>query len=216
MRERPWLPRTLLAAYAVVWLLCAIDPLYPSDWLIENLLVFLSLPTLLWAWRYQRFSDGACIALFLFFCLHSLGSHHTYAEVPYERWWQALTGHSFNALFGWQRNQFDRLVHFAYGLLLTPLFTELLGRVMRVSSQTWMNLLVASFLGLQAMAYELIEWGTALVVAPELGAAYLGTQGDVWDAHKDMALATLGNAIALAWLTLRGRLPVSGTGRPNP
>lgn len=208
--ERRWLPRALLALYAVVWLACAINPLYPSDWLIENLLVFLALPTVLLAWRRQRFSDGACLAMFLFFSLHSVGSHYTYAEVPYDRWWQALTGHTLNAQLGWQRNHFDRLVHFAYGLLMTPVFTELLGRVARVRSAGWMCALVASFMALHAMAYELVEWGTALVVAPELGAAYLGTQGDTWDAHRDMAFATLGNAVALAWLLVRQRLPLAG------
>ena len=150
------------------------------------------------------------MGIFLFFCLHSLGTHYTYAEVPYDRWWQAVTGHTFNALFGWERNHFDRFVHLAYGLLLTPVFNELLGRVVRVRSAVWMCVLSASFMGLHAMAYELVEWATALVVAPELGAAYLGTQGDVWDAHKDMALAVLGNAITLAYQTLRQRLPLAG------
>lgn len=210
MTQRPWLPKTLLALYVPVWVACAINPLYPSDWLIENILVFLALPTLLWAWRHQRFSDGACVGIFLFFCLHSLGTHYTCAEVPYDRWWQAVTGHTFNALFGWERNHFDRFVHLAYGLLLTPVFNELLGRVVRVRSAVWMCVLSASFMGLHAMVYELVEWATALVVAPELGAAYLGTQGDVWDAHKDMALAVLGNAITLAYQTLRQRLPLAG------
>jgi putative membrane protein len=210
MTQRPWLPKTLLALYVPVWVACAINPLYPSDWLIENILVFLALPTLLWAWRHQRFSDGACVGIFLFFCLHSLGTHYTYAEVPYDRWWQAVTGHTFNGLFGWERNHFDRFVHLAYGLLLTPVFNELLGRVVRVRSAVWMCVLSASFMGLHAMVYELVEWATALVVAPELGAAYLGTQGDVWDAHKDMALAVLGNAITLAYQTLRQRLPLAG------
>ena len=96
---------------------------------------------------------------------------------------------------------------------LVPLlaqFNELLGRVVRVRSAVWMCVLSASFMGLHAMVYELVEWATALVVAPELGAAYLGTQGDVWDAHKDMALAVLGNAITLAYQTLRQRLPLAG------
>lgn len=214
MTQRPWLPKTLLALYAPVWIACAINPLFPSDWLIENVLVFLALPTILYAWRFQRFSDGACVGLFLFFCLHSLGSHYTYAEVPYDRWWQALTGHTFNSLFGWERNHFDRLVHLAYGLLLTPIFTELIGRVVRVRRAVWMWVVMASFMGLHAMVYELVEWAAAMVVAPELGAAYLGTQGDVWDAHKDMALAVLGNLIALAYMSLRGRLSLTGDDVP--
>lgn len=200
------LPLVLAGLYALVWALAAINPLYPHDWLIENLLVFIAVPLLVLTYRRAPLSDAAYIGLFLFMCLHSTGSHYTYSEVPYDAWWQSLTGHTFNELFGWQRNHFDRAVHFCYGLLLTPAFAELLGRVAPARSRRWMIVMIASFLGMHAMIYELIEWAVAMIVAPELGAAYLGTQGDGWDAHKDMALATLGNAIALAWMTATGRL----------
>lgn len=203
------LPLVLAGLYTVVWLITAINPWYPHDWLIENILVFVGVPLLVLTYRRAPLSDAAYIGLFLFLCLHSTGAHHTYSEVPYDAWWQALTGSTFNELVGWERNNFDRVVHFSYGLLLTPAFTELLGRAVPARSRAWMVVLVASFLGMHAMLYELVEAGVAMVVAPELGNAYLGTQGDSWDAHKDMALATLGNAITLGWLWWRGRIPVA-------
>lgn len=204
----PRLPVVLFAIYAMVWIVTAINPLYPQDWLIENMLVAIGVPLLIWAWRRAPLTDAAYWGLFLFMCLHSTGAHYTYSEVPYDQWWSALTGSTLNELVGWERNNFDRVVHFCYGLLLTPAFTELLGRVAPARSRGWMAVMIASFLGMQAMMYELIEWEAAMVVSPELGMAYLGTQGDVWDAHKDMALATIGNAITLGWLWWRGRIPV--------
>lgn len=202
------LPVTLFVVYALVWIVTAINPLYPQDWMIENVLVAIGVPVLIWTWRRAPLTDTAYRGLFLFMCLHSTGAHYTYSEVPYDAWWASVTGSSFNELVGWERNNFDRVVHFCYGLLLTPAFTELLGRVAPARSRGWMVVTIASFLGMQAMLYELIEWEAAMVVSPELGMAYLGTQGDVWDAHKDMALATIGNGIALGWLWWRGRIPV--------
>lgn len=205
----PRLPVFLFAVYTLVWIVTAINPLFPGDWMIENMLVAIAAPLLIWAWRRAPLTDAAYIGLFLFMCLHATGAHYTYSEVPYDAWWQSLTGHTFNELVGWERNNFDRVVHFSYGLLLTPAFTELLGRVAPARGRGWMVVMIASFLGMHAMVYELIEWEAAMLVSPELGMAYLGTQGDVWDAHKDMALATTGNAITLAWLWSRGRIPVA-------
>ncbi|MFZ5724360.1 MAG: DUF2238 domain-containing protein [Pseudomonadota bacterium] len=202
----PRLARALFLVWALVWIVTAIEPLYPQDWLLENMLVAAALPLTVWAWRRKPFTDTACWGLFLFFCLHALGAHYTYSEVPYDAWWQTLTGETLSAWTGWQRNHFDRAVHLFYGLLLTPVFTELLLRVAPLRSRAWMAVFVACFLGMQAMVYELIEWGAVMVVAPELGMAYLGTQGDIWDAHRDMALATLGNLVALAVLWRQGRL----------
>lgn len=200
------LPLWLGAAYAVVWAIAAIDPLYPHDWLIENILVFIAVPLLALTYVRAPLSNIAWIGLFLFMCLHSTGSHYTYSEVPYDSWWQTLTGSTFNDMFGWERNHFDRAVHFCYGLLLTPAFAELLGRVVPARSRFWMAVVIACFLGMHAMVYELVEWAVAMIVAPELGAAYLGTQGDEWDAHKDMLLATVGNLITLTWMAATGRL----------
>lgn len=200
------LPHVLLAVYAVVWALCAINPLYPSDWLLENVLVFIFVPVVIWHYCKAPVSNLAYIALFVFFCLHSLGSHYTYAEVPYDRWWLAMTGQTFNDMMGWQRNHFDRLVHFTYGLLTTVIWTEILLRHVRGLDGFWRWLVPLTFMLSHGEAYELIEWLAAVQFGGDLGVAYLGTQGDIWDAHKDMLLAALGSAVTLAWMTATGRL----------
>ena len=190
------LPVTLLGIYFAIWLGLAISPLSREDWFLENLLVFASLPLLALTRHKLRFSNAAYTCIFVFFVLHAVGAHYTYSEVPYDEWWRTLTGHPFNEMFGWQRNHYDRLVHFSYGALMLLPSVELFDRYAPGKS-FWRWVVPLSFLMGHAMVYELFEWGAALLVAPELGDAYLGTQGDPWDAHKDMALATLGSILAL-------------------
>ncbi|MCA9460481.1 MAG: DUF2238 domain-containing protein, partial [Nanoarchaeota archaeon] len=125
--------------------------------------------------------------IFIFLFLHSIGSHYTYSLVPMD--W-------FSNFFEVSRNHFDRIVHFCFGFLLVYPIRELYMRIIGVKG-IWSFLLpiniVMSFSGF----YELFEWAVAVIVAPEAGAAFLGSQGDIWDAQKDMALATLGAFITM-------------------
>lgn len=206
MNPRHRLPVTLLATYAVVWVLCAINPLYPADWLLENVLVALFVPIIVWHYRKNPATTFAYIALFLFMCLHTLGSHYTYAEVPYDSWWQGLTGDTFNSLVGWERNNYDRVVHFGYGLLTTPIWVEILRRGVPGMRGFWAWLIPLTFMMSHSMLYELIEWLAAVQFGGELGQAYLGTQGDIWDAHWDMLLATIGSVVTIVYMRVTGRL----------
>lgn len=186
----------LLLLFGALWLGLAINPADREAWMLENaLLVALGLG--LWAsHRKFLFSRVSYTLIFLFLCLHSLGSHYTYSLVPYDEWWKALTGETFNSLFGWERNHFDRLVHFCYGLLLAYPIREIFLRVAEVRG-FWGYFLPLDFTLSTSAIYELIEWAAAAYFGGELGMAYLGTQGDVWDAHKDMALAGAGATLAM-------------------
>jgi putative membrane protein len=133
---------------------------------------------------------------FLFLCLHEIGAHYTYAEVPYNEWFKTVSGVSLNSLLGWERNNFDRVVHFCYGLLLAYPVREIFVRVAAVRG-FWSYFLPLDLTMSTSMMFELFEWAAAAVFGGGLGQAYLGTQGDVWDAHKDMALASLGALIAM-------------------
>lgn len=186
----------LLAIYAALWLALAIEPRHRDDWLLENALV-LAFAIGMWAAHKKFvFSRVSYTLIFLFLCLHAVGAHYTYAEVPYNEWWQALTGETFNSMFGWDRNHFDRLVHFSYGLLLAYPLREIFLRVADARG-FWGYFLPLDFTLATSALYELIEWVAAEFFGGELGMAYLGTQGDVWDAHKDMALAGLGALVAM-------------------
>ena len=198
----------LLAAYSAWWLWLAIAPRYRADWALENVLVLVALPVLFRIWR--ELSRGALWALFVFMLLHAVGAHYTYAEVPYDDWAQSLTGHTLNAALGLERNHFDRLVHFLYGALVTPAAFELLGARAALRGG-WRWFLCFMFMAAQAGCYEIIEWGAAEVFGGDLGQAYLGTQGDEWDAQKDSGLMVLGTLLAL--LALRAS---AGEQRPGP
>ncbi len=191
-RTRLWLS----LAFLVVWGLSAVNPSHPADWLLENVLTALFAVLFLATWRYFCLSPLTHALIFVFLTLHAVGSHYTYAEVPYDAWWQALTGSTINEIFGFERNHYDRLVHFCYGLLLAYPAREVLVRWAGLRG-FWGYFIPLDLTMSTSMIYELIEWAAAEFFGGELGQAYLGTQGDVWDAHKDMALASLGALIAI-------------------
>ncbi len=191
----------LAFTFAVEWLALAVHPFNRKDWALENVLVVAFLIVLVATRKRMVFSKLSYTLIFLFMCLHEVGAHYTYAEVPYDRWFQGLAGHSFNQLVGWQRNNFDRIVHFLYGFLLAYPIREVFLRVAEVRG-FWGYLLPLEFTMATSMMYELFEWGAATVFGGDLGAAYLGTQGDIWDAHKDMLLASIGAFMAMTLTAL--------------
>ena len=182
-------PAVLLLAFSAIWTALAIAPSYRQDWLLENVLVFVAVPLLAATSRSLRFSNRAYTCMFVFFVLHAVGAHYTYSEVPWREWL-----HLQDAAAGpgpANRNNYDRFVHFSYGLLMFPAVWELFAA--RASPQrVWRYVMPVSFLMSHAVVYELIEWGAAELFGGDLGVAYLGTQGDVWDAQKDMGLAVTG------------------------
>lgn len=186
----------LILAYALLWIGLAIDPVHRKDWALENALVVVLGAALIASHRAFVFSRVSYTLIFLYLCLHAVGAHYTYALVPYDQWWQALTGRGFNETVGWDRNHFDRLVHFSYGLLLAYPLREIFLRVAEVRG-FWGYFLPLDFTLATSALYELIEWAAAVVFGGELGVAYLGTQGDVWDAQKDMGLAGAGALVAM-------------------
>lgn len=199
--ERATFPIFLLLAFLAIASLLAIRPLYPRDWALENLIVAATLPVLVYGYRHLRFSNLSYAALFVLYALHEVGAHYTYAEVPYDSWTMNLFGFSVTDLFDFKRNHYDRLVHFFYGFLVTPAVLELLAARTRPIG-IWRWILPASFVLAQATLYELLEWAAAIHFGGDLGQAYLGTQGDPWDAHRDILLALIGNLVAMPLLQL--------------
>jgi putative membrane protein len=186
----------LAALLAIQFGLWAISPHDRKDWLLENALVVIFVGVLAATYKKLTLSRISYFLIFLFLSLHLIGSHYTYSEVPYDAWFEALTGRSLNGLLGWERNNFDRVIHFAYGLLLAYPIREVFLRVIRLRG-FWGYFFPLDITMSTSMLYELVEWGAASFFGGDLGQAYLGTQGDVWDAHKDMALASLGALIAM-------------------
>lgn len=180
-------PQACLAAFGIIWIALAIAPKYRADWVLENLLTFAIVPLLIVTYRSFRFSDRAYVQGTFFLILHTIGSHYTYAETPIGDW--------LRPIFGFERNHYDRIVHFSFGALLFLPLRELIGRRSGPSAAALDLLGVSAVIALSAI-YEIVEWLTASVADPAAGTAYLGTQGDEWDAQKDMALAWGGGVLA--------------------
>jgi len=186
----------LTALLAIEFVVLAIAPHDRKDWMLENALVVLFVGAMVATYRKLTLSRISYFLIFVFLSLHLIGAHYTYSLVPYDEWFRAVTGSSLNELVGWERNNFDRVVHFSYGLLLAYPVREVFLRVARLRG-FWGYLFPLDITMSTSMLYELIEWGAAAVFGGELGQAFLGTQGDIWDAHKDMALASCGALIAM-------------------
>ncbi|MCC6766288.1 MAG: DUF2238 domain-containing protein [Deltaproteobacteria bacterium] len=193
------MPATCLGVFLVVWVALAIAPRFREDWFLENLPTLVALPLVVWSSRRFRFSDRAYAQGTLFAILHTIGSHYTYSEVPIGDW--------IRDAFGLGRNHYDRFVHFAFGLLMLRPVRELgfgRGQHRRPGELGTLYFSIAG-VALWSALYEIVEWLTARVVDPAAGTAFLGTQGDPWDAEKDMACALVGALVAAALAAARAR-----------
>lgn len=128
----------------------------------------------------------------LFLIVHVIAAHYLYSYVPYNQWIEQIFGFHLNEVMHWSRNMFDRFVHLAYGLLLYPIFYRLFQVWLPQQKPVVIFLLVIQFVVASSMIYEWLEWLIAIGLSPEEAENYNGQQGDSWDAHKDILLATLG------------------------
>ena len=176
----------LIRLVGVFFLLWVFTFLFTSDrtnWLIENLLVIVLTPMVvlkLSAWGLQR---ATYYFLFAFATLHVIGSQYAYASVPFGIWLQD----TFHLL----RNPYDRMVHFSFGFLIAFPLQDIIIQKYKVSGWRQYIMPVEIILSLSAF-FELIEWFIGGVLMPDCEKTYVGTQGDIWDAQKDMAMALLG------------------------
>jgi len=198
----PRYPQLLLVLYAFWWLVWAYKPASLKDWALEHVLTVLWVGLLILTHRRFPFSNISYTLIFIHLCLHTIGAHYTYAHVPYDDWFRRLLGTGLNELLGFERNHYDRLVHFSFGLCRAYPIREVFLRIANAKG-FWGYYLPLDLTMSFSMLYELIEWAAALWFGGELGQAFLGTQGDIWDAHKDMALATCGAIVSMsvvAWI----------------
>jgi putative membrane protein len=183
-----------LGAYVIFWIILAIRPLDRGDWFLENLLIFITAAVLILSYGKFKSSNLSYALILIFLMFHTIGAHYTYAKVPAGFWlkdWLHLS-----------RNHYDRIIHFSFGFLLLYPMRELLIRSAH-AKENWAPWLAAASLWALSGFFEIIEATIAQIVAPELGTAYLGTQGDIWDAQKDMAAAFIGATLVAAWLSVR-------------
>jgi putative membrane protein len=189
-------PHWLLVVFGVLWLFLAIRPHDRVVWLTENAITALALFALVGTHSRWPVSDFSYSLVFVFLVLHTIGAHYTYARVPFFAVAETRSGVALIESFGWTRNHYDRLVHFAYGLLIAYPAWELLERYANPAAG-WSWFLSPALIMASSMAFEVIEWWAAELLGGPAGSDYVGAQGDPWDAQKDMALATGGATLAM-------------------
>jgi putative membrane protein len=186
----------LLSAYAVLFTILAFNPVDRATWFAENLTVWIIVGIILILYaRGTRFSNTAYALMFVLIYLHTIGGHWTFADVPFG---------FVTELFDFERNHFDRLAHFTVGFYAYAI-AELLYAKKLITNRFLLFTYPVFTIAAIAMSYELIEWIYAASAAPEAGMAYLGSQGDIWDAQKDMLADTLGAITAMTLFFKRNK-----------
>ena len=180
-------PLLLLGLYIGVFIICAIEPYDRDVWWAENIPVLIVVGSLIWLARWYRFSNTSYLLMSVFIILHTIGGHYTFERVPFDL---------VTELFGFERNHYDRLAHFSVGFYAYPIAEVLMIR--RLVRTRWIVSLFPVFaIVTVAGVYEIFEWQYALSADPSAGIAVLGSQGDIWDAQKDILADTLGAILVM-------------------
>ncbi|MGF6286658.1 DUF2238 domain-containing protein [Pseudomonas silensiensis] len=182
---------TLLMLFVLIVVVSGYSPRSRVDWALENQLVLFLVGTLVAVSGRFRLSAVSLSLVFVFLCIHELGSHYTYAKVPYDQWCSALTGVSLDKALGLHRNHFDRLVHLSYGLLMAYPIREVLVRLTPLRG-FWLVFMALNIILSTSAIYELVEWIGGAYLGDDTSRAFIGAQNDPWDSQKDMAMAVAG------------------------
>lgn len=198
-------PLLLLALYGVVFVVCAIEPYDRAVWWAENIPVIIVVGILVATARVHCFSNTAYSLMAVFIILHTIGGHYTFERVPFS--W-------VTNMFGFERNHYDRLAHFSVGFYAYALAELLTTR--RLVRTRWIVALFPVFaITTIAGLYEIFEWQYALYSDPEAGVAVLGSQGDIWDAQKDILADTLGAMLVMVLFFYQYRQKLTTLNKPD-
>ena len=182
-----------IAVFAFAWSNSLVGTTDTANWLLENTLTFIFAGFIIITYRKHQFSDLSYLLICIYLCLHVYGSKYTYAENPFGYW--------LKDVFHLPRNQYDRIVHFSFGFLLAYPMREMFLKWLKYPRWVAWLLPIEITLSISAF-YELVEWAVADLFFREHGDAYLGTQGDIWDAQKDIFVAFCGAIIATTIVSL--------------
>lgn len=187
-------PHVLFAAYVLLFIVCGISPHDRAVWWAENIpIVLLALTLVVMYLKGIRLSNLGYVFASVLLFMHTIGGHYTFERVPFG--WVTQT-------FGFERNHYDRVAHFSVGFYAFGIAELLIGR--KLVARPWIAYLFAIFcIGTVAALYEIIEWIYAALEGGSAGAAFLGSQGDIWDAQKDMTADISGAIFAVAVYMLR-------------
>ncbi|WP_180043278.1 DUF2238 domain-containing protein [Acinetobacter sp. YH16039] len=183
-----------LAVLTIAVIIASIHPLEFEAYLLHQAGTVFMLVLLLFTQKKIGMSFYSFVLYLIFLLIHIIGAHYLYSYVPYNEWLIQLFNFDLNQSMGWSRNMYDRLVHLACGVLLYPVLLRLFHVWLPGAKPFMLFLLVVQFIMATSLIYEWLEWLIAIGLSPEEAENYNGQQGDMWDAHKDMLLATVGAA----------------------
>ena len=185
----------LSSAYIALLIFSSIEPYSRAVWIAEVIPAIVIFSGIWLMSNYHRFSPTAYFLMFIWLALHTIGAKYTFALVPFD---------CFNEFFDSSRNHFDRVAHYSIGLYAYPIAEYLISHK-KMPYGFSVAFALFSIMSLAA-GYEIIEWWYAALAGGDEGIAFLGSQGDVWDAQKDMLMDTLGAISSLILLTLQQRV----------
>jgi len=174
---------------------------YPEELVIQHVPTLLGLAAFAMVVVFAKPSRLTFACVLAFFWIHILGARWIYSFVPYDDVLRSIAGTTTSELFGWQRNHYDRFVHFSSGLLGVPPVSEILQRCGGMRSRGAAIMSISAVLAIGSL-YEIFEWQIAVTLAPDQAEAYNGQQGDIWDPQKDLALAAFGAVISAILVSL--------------
>jgi putative membrane protein len=186
-----------LTVFTSIWVITLIGTNDLNNWFLENTLTVLFMLFLIFSFRKYQFSDLSYLLICVYLCLHVYGAKYTYAENPFGYW--------LKEYFHFERNHYDRIVHFCFGFLLAYPMRELFLKWLKYPKTVSWILPIEITLSVSGL-YELIEWAVADVFFKAQGDAYLGTQGDIWDAQKDIFMAFMGAILSTTIVSLIKKL----------
>jgi putative membrane protein len=188
--------RGALVVFLLLWLASCIRPPHPEYLLLQHGPTVVAVVALAAVQNRLKVSRVSYTLILLFIAFHLLGARYLYSFVPYDDWFEPLLGVRLTDYFGFQRNHYDRLVHFLFGLFVVVPSWRFSRRILGLNN--WWSAAVAFAIIMATSAmYEVLEWLIAVTQSATTAESYNGQQGDVWDPQWDMALAGLGSLVGL-------------------
>lgn len=197
----------LLTVLIISLIISCIHPVYPDEIFLQHTATYIMIGLLIYVVIKNNLTNSAFLCFVLMVIIHIIGARWNYSNTPYDKWINSVFGFSIDKFFDFKRNQYDRFVHFMYGLLMIIPISEIYANWFKFQKKL-SNHVAFLFILASSLIYELIEWLVAIVLSPEQAEAYNGQQGDFFDAQKDMALAMFGAVVMILLLRIRKRYRV--------
>jgi putative membrane protein len=205
--------KLVIFATFLLMIVSLINAPFPTEQWLQHIPTVAMLLGLLWSTNHARLSSIPFACAISFIVLHLFGARWIYSNVPYDAWCESLFGRNLSDQFGWRRNHYDRLVHFASGCLGVPVAYNWLQHVWKTAPaesplpKGWGWFLSICIVMAVGAGYEVLEWQIAVLFSPAQAESCNGQQGDPWDAQKDLCLAGIGSlfAVAIDWIGTESR-----------